>query len=144
MSHELLLEDIRTELEQLDAAALQSIRKIIDRAKRPRFRAPEAGRRSTVPLIDIEGPLPFVGENLTPAEYESLPLEQRGRLTLQLKEKNHYWLQEKFATLNAAWLVVVDGKAIASGKSLKDEPMPPQILEICRRTGKFPFVFISV
>ena len=52
-------------------------------------------------------------------------------------------LQEKFATLNAAWLVVVDGKVIASGKSLKDEPMPPQILEICHRTGKFPFVFIN-
>jgi hypothetical protein len=87
--------------------------------------------------------LQFVGENLTLEEYEHLSLKERGLLNLRLKEKNHQWLQEKFSALKAAWLVVIDGGVIASGKSLKDEPMPPQILEICRSTGKFPFVFIN-
>jgi len=143
MSHAILLEDIRTELEQLDDAALQSIRQIIDRAKRPRFRAPEIGRRPTVPLIDLEEPLPFVGENLTPKEHERLSLKERGMLKMRLKERNQQWLQENFAARRAAWLVVIDGKIIASGRSLRNQPMQPQILKICRRTGKFPFVFIN-
>jgi len=37
----------------------------------------------------------------------------------------------------------MDGQVIASGKSLKDQPMQPQIAEIYRRIGKFPFVFIN-
>jgi hypothetical protein len=55
MGHEILLEGIKTELEQLDAAALQALREIIDRVKRPRFLAPETAGRPTMPLIDIEG-----------------------------------------------------------------------------------------
>jgi hypothetical protein len=142
MSHTTMRENIKAEVDHLDPAALQSIWEIIDRAK----------IQPAVALEPVIGSAPnraakaagqFVGENLTSAEYESLPLAKRGLLALRLKEKNHSWLQEKFAALNAAWLVVVDGEVIASGKSLKDEPMPPQILEICRRTGKFPFVFID-
>ena len=143
MSHEVLLEDIRTELEQLDDTALQSIREIIDRAKHPSFRAPEAVRRSTVPLIDIEEPLPFVGENLTPEEYKKLTLEERGMLQWRLQQQNRFWLKENFARLKAAWIVVVDRRVIASGKNLKNLPMQTQVRRICRRTGKFPFIFVN-
>jgi len=142
MSHAIMRENIKAEVDHLDPAVLQSIWEIIDRAKYQ----PVTALESTIGLAPGRADKAagqFVGENLMPAEYESLPLAERGLLALRLKEKNHPWLQEKFAALNAAWLVVVDGKVIASGKTLKDEPMPPQILEICRRTSKFPFVFIN-
>jgi hypothetical protein len=143
MTHELMLEDIKAELDYLDAAALQSIREIINQAKRPLFDRAKARQSSEMPLIDIEEPLPFVGENLTLEEHEQLPLKERAMLKRRLKEQNYQWLQAKFSALDAAWLVIVDGQVIASGKSLKDKPRQPQVLEICRQTGKFPFIFVN-
>ncbi len=85
----------------------------------------------------------FVGENLLPEEYERLSFDERGILQWRLKQQNRAWLQKQFAKLGAAWLVVVDGKVIASEKTLENKPMSPQILQICRRTGKFPFMFVN-
>lgn len=85
----------------------------------------------------------FVGKNLLPEEYPRLSFEERAALQWRLKQQNRNWLQKQFAKLNAAWLVVVDGKVIASGKTLKNRPTSPQILKICRRTGKFPFIFVN-
>ncbi|MGH7456811.1 MAG: hypothetical protein ACRENG_36010, partial [bacterium] len=76
-------------------------------------------------------------------EYERLSLDERGALQWRLKQRNRDWLQKQFAKLGAAWVVVVDGKVIASGKTLENKPMSPQILKICRRTGKFPFIFVN-
>jgi hypothetical protein len=87
--------------------------------------------------------LQFVGENLTPEEYEKLTLQERGMLQWRLQMQNHFWLEKTFLKLNAAWLVVVNGQVIASGKSLKNLPMQPQVRRICRRTGKFPFIFVN-
>ncbi|MGH7454987.1 MAG: hypothetical protein ACRENG_26760 [bacterium] len=80
---------------------------------------------------------------MTLEEFERLSLKERAILQRHLKKQNHDWLQKKFSELGAAWLVVVDSKVIASGKSLKTEPMPPQLVKISRRTGKFPFVFVN-
>lgn len=147
MSHTTTREHIKAAIDHLDPAALQSIGEIIDRAKRQPAAVlePVAGssQNRAGQAAGSSQSLQFIGENLTLEEYESLPLEERGLLNLRLKEKNHHWLQKKFSALKAAWLVVVDGEVIDSGKSLKDEPMPPQILKICRNTGKFPFVFIN-
>jgi hypothetical protein len=147
MTHELMLEDIKAELDQLDATALQSIREIINQAKRPRSHAPETRRSPAMPLIDIEtvkdDNLQFVGENLTPEAYEKLTLEERGVVQWRLQMQNRFWLKKAFSKLNAAWLVVVDGQVLASGKSLKNLPMQPQVRGICRRTGKFPFIFVN-
>jgi hypothetical protein len=143
MSHQTMLEDLKAELDHLDAAALQSIREIINQTKHRLSQAPGTGRGAAASLIDIEAPLPFVGDNLTPEEYERLTLQERGMLQWRLKQHNRFWLEETFAKLNAACLVVIDGKVIASGKTLKNKPRQKQILEICRRTGKFPFVFVN-
>jgi hypothetical protein len=143
MTHEIMLEDLKAELDHLDPAVLRSIREIINQAKRPLPDRLKARQSSDMPLIDIEEPLPFAGENLTLEEHEQLSLEERAKLKRRLKEQNYPWLHEKFSELDAAWLVVVDGQVIASGKSLKDKPRQPQVLEICRRIGKFPFVFVN-
>jgi hypothetical protein len=142
MNHE-AIENIKAELDHLDPAALQSIREIIHKSKRRSSPVPETRQSSDMPPIDIEEPLPFIGDNLAPEEYEKLTLQKRGELQWRLRQQNRSWLEETFAKLNAAWLVVIDGKVTASGKTLKNKPRQKQILEICRRTGKFPFVFVN-
>ena len=148
MNHkETVIEDIKAELNHLDYASLQSLREIIDEAKRLLSKSPKARRRTAWPLIDIEtikaGSLQFVGENLTPEAYGRLALPERSRLQQRLQAQNHFWLKETFSKRNAAWLVVVDGQVIASGKNLKNLPMQTQVRRICRRTGKFPFIFVN-
>ncbi len=147
MSHEAMLADLKAELDHLDPAALQSIREIINQAKRRRSRTPEMKRRSAMPLIDIEtikdDNLQFSGENLAPEAYEKLTLEERSMMQWRLQMQNHFWLKKTFLQLDAAWLVVVDGQVIASGKTLKNLPMQPQVRKICRQTGKFPFIFVN-
>jgi hypothetical protein len=59
------------------------------------------------------------------------------------KEQNNEWLREKFANLKALWIMVVDGQIKAWEKIMKDYPQPEQIMEICRNTGKYPFIFID-
>lgn len=147
MSHATMREHIKAEVDHLDPAVLQSIWEIIDRAKRQPAAVPKPAMGFTPSRADEAAgssrPLQFVGENWTLEEFKRLSPEERAARKCQLKEKNHAWLQEKFSTLNAAWVVVVNSEVIAFGESLKNKPMPPQLLEICQRTEKFPFVFVN-
>jgi len=145
MSHVTTLEHVKAELDDVDAEALQSIQEIIDRSKRKSVTAPKpviGTPRPHTATVTSE-PLKFIGENMRLEEHKKLSIKERALRKQRLKEQNHRWLRKQFSMLGAAWLVVVDGQIIASGKSLKNRPMQPQILEICRRTGKFPLVFIN-
>jgi len=147
MSHDATLENIKAELDHVDATALHTIWEIINRSKRKQTTSPEIAGGSALQHGDTEAienqSLKFVGKNLTLEEYERLSPKERGMLQQRLKDQNHLWLQEKFSALRAAWLVVVDGEVIASGKSLKQLPLAPKNVELSRQTGKFPFVFIN-
>jgi hypothetical protein len=147
MGHISTIEHVKAELDDVDAEALQSIREIIERSKRKSVVAPkpfiDASQNRSHSATATSEPLKFIGENLTLDEHKSLSIKERTLRKQQLKEQNYRWLRKKFSALGAAWLVVVDGQIIASGKSLKNRPMQPQISEICRRTGKFPLVFIN-
>ena len=147
MSHAALREHIKAEVDHLDPAALQSIRKIIARSKRWTTTAPDNNSGSASNLIGkvalTPKPLAFVGENLTLEEFDRLTLKERAMLKRRLKERNQQWLKEKFSALGAAWVMVIEGEVIASGKSLKDKPRPPQTVKISQHTGKFPFVFAN-
>jgi hypothetical protein len=147
MSHATMLEHVKAELDNVEAEALQSIQEIIDKAKRKSAAMPEPAVGSSPSRAKkttaASQPLKFIGENLTLEEFERLSLEERAMVKWRLKEQNHAWLQEKFSVLDAAWVVVVDGQVIASGRSLDDKPRQPQNLEICKRTGKFPLVFVN-
>ncbi len=144
MSHATMLEHIKADLDRVDAESLLSIQEIIDRSLRKVSALSDKAKTAhTGRSTSSRQPMKFVGENLLPEEYQRLSLDDRGELQWRLKTQNRAWLQESFSKLDAAWLIVVDGKIIASGRSLKDRPMQPQVLEVCRRTGKFPFVFIN-
>jgi len=69
--------------------------------------------------------------------------KERAANKLRLKNQNREWLLQKFKALRVAWLMVIDGQITASGKTLSDYPTPEQLLEVCHRTGKFPFLFIN-
>lgn len=144
---EAMIDDIKADLDHLDVEALRSIREIIARSKRQTATAPHDNGDSASNLIDevavAPKPLAFVGENLTLEEFERLSMQERALLQRRLREQNQRWLQEKFEELGVAWLAVVDGKIIASGKTRKTKPLPPQTLEISQRTGKFPFIFAN-
>jgi hypothetical protein len=146
MSHETMIENIKAELEHVDALALESIWEIIDKSKQKpvpsRDFADGSALRRADKMAPPNKPLKFVGENLTLEEYERLSVDERCKLKQRLKEQNHHWLREKFSAPRTAWLAVIDGEVIASGKTLKDLPLAKQNVEISRRTGKFPFVFI--
>jgi hypothetical protein len=144
MSHATMLENIKADLDRVDIESLLSIREIIDQSLRKVSAltaglAPARADRAAASRQQLK----FVGENLLPEEYERLSLEERASLQWRLKQQNRDWLQKQFAKLDAAWLVVVDGKVIASGKTLENKPLSPQILKICQRTGKFPFIFVN-
>jgi hypothetical protein len=142
-----MIENIKAELEHVDASALHSIWQIIDKSKRkpvplPDFTGGSASRRADK-MAPKNKPLKFIGENLTLEEYERLSPKERGMLQRRLKEQNHLWLKKKFSELKAAWLVVVNGEVIDWGKGLKNLPLAKQNVEVSQRTGKFPFVFIN-
>jgi hypothetical protein len=147
MSHASMREHIKAKVEHADLATLQSIWEIFDQSERRSTAVPEptvSSAQSRADKTAIQSRLlQFVGENLTLEEFEHLSLKERAMLQRRLKKQNYDWLQKKFSELGAAWLVVVDSKVITSGKSLKTEPMPPQLVKISRRTGKFPFVFVN-
>jgi len=144
MSDETMMEDIKAGLERVDAAALQSIWAIINHS-RPEFAAAPAitDRTKFQHIAAPEGPSKFVAENLTLDEYERLSIKEKGELQRRLKEQNHFWLREKFTTLKAAWVLVIDGEVFDWGKSQKNLPLAKQNVAIYHRTGKFPFIFIN-
>jgi hypothetical protein len=142
-----MIENIKAELEHVDASALESIWEIIDKSKQksappPDFTGSSASRRADKTAPQNKA-LKFVGENLTLEEYERLSPKERGMLQRRLKEQNHLWLKKKFSELKAAWLVVVNGEVIDWGKGLKNLPLAKQNVEVSQRRGKFPFVFIN-
>jgi hypothetical protein len=149
MSHETMLETIKAELENADAAILQSILETLRQAKPSSAELPAAvggqvlRRASTTKALASEKSLKFVGENAPFDPNRTFSFKERAAEKRHLKAQNREWLLQKFKDLKAAWLMVVDGQVIASGATLSDYPTPEQLLAVCHRTGKFPFLFIN-
>lgn len=147
MSHEAMLETIKAELENADAATIQSIWETLRQAKQSPAELPVAvggqlSRRSSTTTAS-EKPLEFVGENPPFDPNRNHPFEERAAAKRRLKAQNREWLLQKFKELRAAWLMVMDGQVIASGTKLSQYPKKKQILAVCHQTGKFPFLFIN-
>jgi hypothetical protein len=149
MSHEAILETIKAELENADAATLQSIWETLRQTKQGSAELPVAvgrqvaRRSSTTTALASEKPLKFVGENPPFDPNRNLSLEELIAAKRLLKADNREWLLQKFKDLKAAWLMVVDGQVIASGEKFSRYPKPERILGVCQRTGKFPLLFIN-
>jgi hypothetical protein len=145
MTHEAIIEKVKKNYAKADEATIYAVLQTLQDAK-VELRWPDlhaASELAKLPAITFKPPLKFVGENPSPEAYRKLTFDERGALSEQLKEENHQWLEEKFDTLKAAWLMVMDGEIIASGDHLKTYPQREQISEILARYGKQPFIFIN-
>lgn len=113
---------------------------------------------NTVTLLGVRIPIPspprilfrdkqfesgFVGNNLTLKEYESLNETEKMKLQSILLERNGNWLNQKFQELNAVWITVVDGEIETFSSDIDKYPNETDLLEICRKKDKFPFIFIN-
>lgn len=147
MSHESMLATINTELKKADTETLGLLLEVLRKSKqglsKPLKKLPDAMPQSLDKKAALPRQLEFIGENLPFEIIEKLSVKERGALQRSLKEQNKEWLREKFAALNALWVMVMNGQVRAWGKSMKDYPQPEQIMEICRSTGKYPFIFIT-
>ncbi len=85
----------------------------------------------------------FKGENVSLEEYESWSNEQQRRYLVEAKKNNTKWIETKLHELNAAWLIVVDGKIKAHGPALQTFPHEEEFEAFCKKIGKFPFVIFS-
>jgi len=146
MTHETLIEKVKSRYAQADEATLQAVLLTLqDDAFNVSLATPSLPRETaTEPAREIsKPPLKFVGENPPPEAFRKLSFDERGELKLQLKAQNWQWLEEKFANLHAAWIMVMDGEVIAFDDNLDSYPQVGQIREIGSRYGKRPFIFIN-
>ncbi len=141
MSHEMMIENIKTKLPHIEPALLNSIWEIVEHAER-RPHAPLVSEPTRTQAL-VGGGLHFIGENLPFDPRRNSSLQERAALKRRLKTQNQAWLSLQFEKLKAAWLVIVDQQVIAWGASLASYPKPDKLLETCQRTGKFPFLFIN-
>jgi hypothetical protein len=85
----------------------------------------------------------FSGRNITLEEYKALPREEKSRYHDEAEELNWRWVQKQLNSLQAKWIMVVDGQVVSHGATLKNFPGREDIVKICERTGKYPFAFFS-
>lgn len=132
MTTETLIQKVRDEVGELDersrqllATALKIIQSNGDEDK------PGANTES------------FLGHNISLKDYRSLPRPERRRYQSEAEALNQQWLEKRFRTLGANWLMVVDGKVVKHGASLDDYPGDEEMRELRQNAGKIPFVFFS-
>jgi hypothetical protein len=145
MTREAIIEKVKKKYAGADEATIHAVLQTLQEAKVD-LRWPDLPPAPDVAkklAITSKQPLEFVGENPSPESFRKLSFDERGALNEQLQEQNQQWLAEKFAELNAAWLMVMDGEVIASGDSLRSYPRIEQIQEVISRYGKQPFTFIN-
>ncbi len=95
------------------------------------------------PFIPVRFKSGFIGENLTLEEYSSLNEDEKICLQSTLWEKNGDWITQKFQELNASWITVVDGERYTFSSDIDKYPQRHEILNICEKRKKFPFIFIN-
>jgi hypothetical protein len=146
MTREAIIANVKKKYANADEATIDAVLRTLQEAKFD-WRLPEqrSAADTAAPQIarNSKPHRQFIGENVAPEEYRKLSIEERGNLKLQLKEQNREWLEEKFSSLQAAWIMVLDGEVIAFDDSLDSYPQIEEIREISSRHGKRPFIFIN-
>jgi hypothetical protein len=145
MTHETLIENVKQRYANAGPATLAALLHTLQEANVDLHLPETSSERTTNNVAPRENlkPRAFVGEHLTLEEYRRLSLNERFEHKRRLKEQNQRWLEEKFASLHAAWLMVLEGEVIGYGETMRDYPRVEQIREVGSRYGKRPFLFIN-
>ncbi len=143
MNREAIIANAKKKYASADEATIDAVLRTLQETNLDWRLSAQSSTSAAFAVTDDSNHHDFVGNHLSLEQYRKLSLKERGALQRQLKEQNRQWLEKKFADLHAAWLMILDGKIIDSGDSLKDYPSTEQIREIGLRHGKRPFVFIN-
>jgi hypothetical protein len=132
MTTETVLKQVRNRLGPLNGQAEQAVAEAVEIIR-------QMSEQPSSPITEDS----FKGENPSLEEYESWSDEQQRRYLVEAKKNNAKWIETKLHELNAAWLIVVDGKIKAHGPALQTFPHEEEFEAFCKKIGKFPFVIFS-
>lgn len=132
MTGEVLVQQVRDELGVIDERTehfMAALKKVLQRTG-------EAAK----PQPPNEA---FVSRNITLEEYEALPRSEKRRYDDDAEKLNERWIENQLRSLHAKWIMVVDGQVVAHGATLDSYPSDGEFLALCKKTGKYPFLFVS-
>jgi hypothetical protein len=132
MTTEILIEKVREEIGSLSTESEQAVATALKILQRD-------GTKSSAQPSEEN----FVSHNITLEEYTVLPSAEKRRYLDEAENLNQRWVTNQLRKHNATWIMVVDGQVVLAGARLKDYPEHEDFLALCKRTGKYPFVFFN-
>jgi hypothetical protein len=131
MTQEIILEKLRQNLGPLNNQAVSAVKEVL-----------KLLQRSEVAEAASTQDEKFIGANVSVEQYETWEDDDRLRYQTESEQSNAAWIRKKLNELQAAWLMVIDGKVVAHG-ALTDYPFENEFDALCKKFGKFPFVFLN-
>jgi hypothetical protein len=131
MTQEIILEKLRQNLGPLNSQAVSAVKEVLKMLQ-----------RSEVIEATSAQDEKFFGANVSVEQYEAWSDDDRLRYQTESEQVNATWIQNKLRELQAAWLMVTDGKVVAHG-ALTEYPFENEFDALCKKFGKFPFVFLN-
>jgi hypothetical protein len=94
-------------------------------------------------LAEQHGLPKWQGENPTWDEWQRMSEEERQAVMDELEQRNRVWLEWMRRTLQAEWLLVVDGKIVRYGASWNEYPSDDALEALIQQLGKVPLLFAA-
>jgi len=94
-------------------------------------------------LAEQHGLPKWQGENPTWDEWLQMSEEERQAAMDELEQRNRVWLEWMRQTLQAEWLLVVDGKIVRYGASWNEYPSDDALEALIQQLGKVPLLFAA-
>jgi hypothetical protein len=94
-------------------------------------------------LAEQHGLPKWQGENSTWDEWQRMSEEERQATMDELEQRNRVWLEWMRQTLQAEWLLVVDGKIVRYGASWNEYPSDDALEALIQQLGKVPLLFAA-
>lgn len=137
MTTETVLNQVRERLGSLSDEAEQAVAEALEIVRR-------MNGASLSPAVDQEASDEnFKGENAELQEYLSWSDQQKLDYQTETEKANAKWVEKKMQELDAMWLIVMDGQLVASGPLMRMFPRDAEFDALCRKHGKYPFVFFN-
>jgi len=94
-------------------------------------------------LAEQHGLPKWQGENPAWDEWLQMSEEERQAVMDELEQRNRVWLEWMRRTLQAEWLLVVDGKIVRYGASWNEYPSDDALEALIQQLGKVPLLFAA-
>jgi len=134
---ETVLRQVRDRLGPLSGEAEQAVTEALEIVRRMN------GSSLSPPVDQGASDENFKGENAELQEYLSWTDDRQEQYQSDAENLNAKWSGKKMRDLNAMWLIVIDGKVVASGYTLRTFPFEEEFDALCEKTGKYPFVLFG-